>query len=361
MTPQSRPTPVRLALLVSWQERGRWFLLRRLRQRGLEVDVLCPWFLGGPRLLARASIWLSRFYLPLAALARPGRYDVLTSWNLPCATVLGLGKRLLGRLPPLPVHLARDFHIDPGRADQPGYALKLRLLKMALPGIDLALTTSQAEEAVYAALFRQKSELFTFFPDAPPSELFDEPALPCAGHVFAYGNSDRDFDALIAAAALLDAPVELLSQTYVPKGPLPANVVLTRDYVPRQELVRRIAAARCCVVPLRDYRVAAGQNSMFEVMALGRPLVIADNIAIAQYVVPGRNALVYPPGDAVQLASQIRFFLENPNTAEACGREAKRVAREWLERQVDCFLQILDSVVPGGKPRCGAVDATPIA
>lgn len=343
MTAKPPHAALRLALLVSWQERGRWYFLNRLRQAGCEVTVLCPYFSGAPRPLARASVWLSRFYLPLRAVLRPGEFDAVASWNLPYATALGLLRRVLGRFMSLPPHLARDFHIDPSRAEDPGYALKLRLIGAALPGIDLALTTSRAEEAAYAARFRQPADRFRFFPDAPPSELFNVAPRPVAEHVFAYGNSDRDFDTLLAAAALIDAPVTLLSQTYVPRAPLPANVTLLRAYVSREELVRLIATARCCVVPLRDFRVAAGQNSMFEVMALGRPLVIADNIAVAEYVSPGRDALLYPPGDAAALAERIRFFLDDPAGAEGFGQRARLSSQAWLSRQVELFLQILRS------------------
>lgn len=338
------PDTIRLLLLVSWRERGQWSLLRHLRQAGHVVTVRGPWFPDGPPGLTRLSVWFSRFYLPLWALLHAGKYDVIASWNLPYATVFGLLKRLLGFLH-LPLHLARDFHIDPGRAMHPGYAVKLRLLGAALPGIDLALTTSRAECAIYAARFGLPKERFRFFPDAPPSELFAVPAMPVAEHVFAYGNSDRDFDTFLAAAARLDVPVTLLSQAYIPRTPPSPNVTLLRDYVSRQELVRLIATARCCVVPLRDSRVAAGQNAMFEVMALGRPLVIADNIAVAEYVSSGRDALTYPPGNAVALAERIRILLDDSGAAEALGQWARQSSQVWHARQMELFSKLLLEVM----------------
>jgi glycosyltransferase involved in cell wall biosynthesis len=328
----------RLTLLVSWKEEGRWFFLEGLRQRGFNVTALCPLFSSAPRPLAKLSVWCSRFYLPLWTLFLPDRQDAVVSWNLPCATTLGLMTRLLRPFTNLSPHLARDFHIDATRVGQPLYARKLQILAEAMPGIDLAFTTSRTEEARYAKLFHCPKEKFRFLPDAPPRELFDVPPVPLADYVFAYGNSDRDFDTLLTAVAQLNVSVLLLSQNYAPAVPIPRNVTIIRDYVSRQELIRLIGAARCCVVPLRDYQVAAGQNSMFEAMALAKPLVIAHNVAIDEYVTSGRNALTYQPRDAPDLAAKILCILQDAEAAEAMGREARLSAHEWLTRQVEVFL-----------------------
>jgi glycosyltransferase involved in cell wall biosynthesis len=349
------PAGLRLTILTSWRERGRWYLLCRLRQAGLKVTVLGPWFSGGPRPLARLSVWLSRFYLPLWLLLRPGRQEAVAAWNLPYSLVLGLLRRLAAPLGRQPLCLARDFHIDPTRAGEPAYALRLRLLALALPGIDTVLTTSRAEAADYAALFHRPPGQFRFFPDEPASELFDIEPRPCAGHVFAYGLSDRDFDTLVTASAGLDAPVVVLSKAYVPAVPVPPNVRLIGRYVSREEYLRLLATAACCVVPLKDDRVAAGQNSMFEAMALARPLVISRNVAALEYVVHGENALLYRTGDAEDLAVMIRTCLDHPEEAEAMARRGQQSARDWLERAVDMFLEALGDGL--GHKRSGAKGA----
>lgn len=341
MTPTSAPVGLRLTLLLSWKEEGSWYLLRRLRQAGLAVTVRSPWMPAWSRPLARLMAWASRFSLPAGVLLCPGQAQVVASWSLPCAAVLGLLRRLTAFLGPQPLHLARDFHIDPSRAGQPIYALKLRLLGWALEGIDLVLTTSRAEAAQYAALFGRPAGQFRFFPDEPASELFDLAPQPCAGHVFAYGNSDRDFDTVLRAAAGLDARFLVLSQTYAPRVPIPANVTLLRRFVSRRELIRLVATAACCVVPLRDDRVAAGQNALFEAMALARPLIVARNVAVEEYVVHGDTGRLYRPGDAAELAAQIRYCLDHPDLAEVMARRGRQAAREWLDRGPDLLLDIL--------------------
>ncbi|MFP5257649.1 MAG: glycosyltransferase [Acidobacteriota bacterium] len=101
-----------------------------------------------------------------------------------------------------------------------------------------------------------------------------------------------------------------------------------------------VATARCCVAPLRDYRVAAGQNSVFEIMALGRTLVIADCIALRS-TSPRSGALFYPPGDAAALVTRSRFFLDAPAAAGDFGQRARLSPQAWLSRQAERFLQVL--------------------
>jgi len=335
----------RMVLLLCWQEKGEWYFLNGLREAGVEVRLLCPWFGDGPRALAKLSLRLSRFYLPLQALCNCRNQDAIVSWDLPCTATMGLVKRFLRPFRRLPPHIGRDFHINPTRAGQAWYVVKLRLLGAAMAGVDLALTTSRSEEAAYAERFHCPRERFAFLPDAPARDLFEVPLPPVGGYVFAYGNSDRDFDTLVAAAPAIAAPVVILSQNYVPTGPLPENVSLVREYVSRAELIRRIGGAACCVVPLRDAVVAAGQNSMFEAMSLGRPLVVTENVATVEYVTHGKNALLCPERDPAALAAAVRSVLADPAQAAAMGGQARLDARAWLDRQIAMFLDAFQATV----------------
>lgn len=113
---------------------------------------------------------------------------------------------------------------------------------------------------------------------------------------------------------------------------------LVKEYISRAELIRRIGGAACCVVPLRDAVVAAGQNSMFEAMSLGRPLVITENVATVEYATHGENALLCPERDPKALAAAVCSVLADPPRAAAMGDQARQAARAWLDRQIAVFL-----------------------
>lgn len=333
----------KLCLIVSWREVGHWRFVPAMRKAGLDVAVLHP-FLLGPRVppkIHRLSIRLSRYYLPVLALLLHPRAHVWASWDTPMGVGVGLLKRLLGRLLRLPAHLVRDFHVDPAWEREGGLNLKHRALEWAVPGMDFVLTTSRREEKLYAARYGIPRERIRFYHDTPPTELFDLPEYPRDDYVFAYGNSDRDFDTLVQAARELPCPVVILSQRFQPTTPLPENVTLVRDFVSQEELIRRIAGARCCVLPLKDYRVAAGQNVMLEIMTIGRPLVVSRNIATEEYATDGESALYFELGNPADLRDKVLRLLQNPEGAEAIAANGRKRALALCEEENQRFLDVL--------------------
>jgi glycosyltransferase involved in cell wall biosynthesis len=333
----------RLCVIVSWREEGRWRFLPAMHKEGIEVTVLQPFLLGSrvPLRFRRLSIRLSRYYLPLLALLLHPRAHVWASWDTPMGVSVGLLKRLLGRLPRLPAHLVRDFHVDPAWEREGGLNLKHRALEWAAPGMDFVLTTSRREEELYAARYGFARERIRFYPDTPPTELFDLPDYPRGDYVFAYGNSDRDFDSLVQAAREFPCPLVILSQRFQPATPLPDNVTLVRDFVSQEELIRRIAGARCCVLPLKDYRVAAGQNVMLEIMTIGRPLVVSRNIATEEYATDGESALYFELGNPSDLRDKVLRLLQNPERAEAIAANGRKRALDLCEEENLRFLEVL--------------------
>ncbi len=333
----------RLCLIVSWREVGYWRFVYAMREAGLDVTVLHPILLWPrvPPKLRRLSIRLSRYYLPVFALLRHPRARFWASWDTPMGVGVGLLKRCFGRFLPLPAHIVRDFHVNPAWEQAGGLNFKHRALEWATPGMDFVLTTSRREEELYAARYGFPRERIRFYPDTPPTELFDLPEYPRGDYVFAYGNSDRDFDTLVQAARELPCPVVILSQRFQPATSLPGNVTLVRDFVSQEELIRRIAGARFCVLPLKDYRVAAGQNVMLEVMTIGRPLVVSRNIATEEYATEGESALFFELGNAADLRDKVLRLIQNPQEAEAIAANGRKRALALCEEENQRFLEVL--------------------
>lgn len=328
---------LRLLLVVTWEEKGEWYLYQRLKECCRSVEVVHP---------HQSRDRLTPVLLALRAFARRGNVDAVCSWSLPVGVCYGLLNRLL-RSRKAPRHILRDFHLNLMRADW-RYRLRLAFLRLALPGIDVLLCTSREEAALYQKMFALAPGRVSFFPDAPPSQFLTVKSVgPVSDYVFAYGNSDRDFDTLLAAAEGLDHDTVILSQQYKPVRSLSAGVRILSHRISLQAMQELIQQAAVVVVPLEHYRVAAGQNSLLEAMALGRPVIVTENFATREYAEHGRTALLCPPGDAARMAELLRQVFEDRQAAETMAARAREAAAEMLDRQVELFIDSIRHACAG--------------
>jgi glycosyltransferase involved in cell wall biosynthesis len=340
----------RVLILTTWADDGQWHFLNRLRELGATVDLLEPPLLRSkwaPARLKRFLVNHGSFIQSVRALLAAKRYDAVATWNTRSGTTLGFLSRLLPKRL-RPIHLLRDFHLDLTRFADPAYFPRVLLVHLARPGITAFLTTSNHEADLYGMMFHIPSDEILFFPDTPGGGYLTA-AAPEPGarsdYVFAYGNSDRDFDALIAAAPDIASRIVILSQNYAPPAVLPPNVTFISRRIPLDELKDLIARAAVVVIPTKSHFVAAGQNAMLEVMCLKRPLVVTSNLTTLEHATHGVDALFYPPRDREALAAAVNRLLGDPALAKAMGENARRAAVTFPEKEARIFLDVLDRLL----------------
>ncbi|MGD0399075.1 MAG: glycosyltransferase [Syntrophobacteraceae bacterium] len=335
---------LRILFVGNWIEEGKWPLYRAAANRTSEAHYFCAIPMKGS--LRKLSILLSEFYLPVAALIKKDKYDVIASWTMRMGIVYGIMNRLFGS-PSSPKHIIHDFHINLIRKDF-FYGLRHMLLRFALPGIDFFLCTSTREEEIYSKMFGISRERIRFYPMAAPSDCLCNYQFEPKDYIFSYGNSDRDYDTLIKAVADSDIKLVILSQSYSPQSPLPPNVTLITEGRYGMDLIALIVPARLIVLPTNYMMVSAAQSAMLESLALGRPLVVSANLATVEYADHLKTAVFFKPGDAAALAESIRFLLDNPAFAEAMGQRAREAARGLTPRHQETFFEVMDTVA--GQP-----------
>jgi glycosyltransferase involved in cell wall biosynthesis len=97
------------------------------------------------------------------------------------------------------------------------------------------------------------------------------------------------------------------------------------------------------VLPLKDYRISAGQISMLEVMALARPLIITENMATKEYAVHQQSALFFKAGNDKELADQIQYLWNHREFAEKIGQQARQTALKLGEQRIHVFKYLLEN------------------
>lgn len=91
--------------------------------------------------------------------------------------------------------------------------------------------------------------------------------------------------------------------TTIPDGERPENLKEIVHDGDRASWLRIIANARALVIPIYAEAInAAGISTLYDGMALGKPVIIADCPA-SRGVVTTAQVAIYPPGDAAALAA----------------------------------------------------------
>jgi glycosyltransferase involved in cell wall biosynthesis len=110
-----------------------------------------------------------------------------------------------------------------------------------------------------------------------------------------------------------------------------AKNVLFLGYVPFEEKLRLIKQSHALIMP--SYKEGF-PTPILEAHACGTPVVATDAIGISDYVRPGVNGLLYPPGNWRKLAELLSDILEN-DTLGRLGRsdQAKRFTMDWIENE----------------------------
>jgi glycosyltransferase involved in cell wall biosynthesis len=333
---------LRLLILINWKEAGKWSFVRFLKTRVDQTRILQPLSLKTTvnSRFSAVSVYLSEFYVPLTALFLRKKADVVVSWQMRIGVIYGIFKRLFhGGKPPL--HIIQDFHVDLTQTRWL-YRARIAFMKLSLPGIDFFCCTSTEEETIYSRMFGIAKNRIVFLPLAPPSDDSLASAPLREDYIFSYGNSDRDYDTLVQAAADLNIRTVILSQRYCPRKPLPENVSHIRSRISEKEMYQWIVSSRMVIIPLKDYRISAGQLSLLQVMSVGRPVVVTHNMATREYAVHNQTALFYEAGDSRELAGCIQFLWNHEDASEEIGKQARQACSKFTGQRATVFAHLLE-------------------
>ena len=154
------------------------------------------------------------------------------------------------------------------------------------------------------------------------------------GYVFAGGSQGRDWQTLLDAVDGLPYPVEIFTNSKVPR--VPSNT--TVDFVSRETFYRRMAAASCVVVPLlpEPLRIT-GTTTWTAAMAMGKVVIVTDPEGARDYMQHGISGFYVRHGDVEGLRQCIGMVMRDPELRKRVGRAAREHA--WKEFSPQVFRQ----------------------
>jgi glycosyltransferase involved in cell wall biosynthesis len=227
------------------------------------------------------------------------------------------------------------------------------------PARRLALRAFDGPRTTYCVLSRSERESFPHNWGVDPDRVVltpfywtlpeDDPAPRFGGTgIFAGGDSLRDHETLLAAAARVPAPVTIATRRHAP-GPVPDSV--SWGPVDPDHFVALLHASAVVAVPLYAGQVrSAGQQTYLNAMVLGKPVVVSDVPGVRDHIVDGETGLIVPPGDADAMAAALAR-LTDPDNAEEARRMGERARAVVLrdaspDRYVERLLEVVDAL-PG--------------
>lgn len=206
-----------------------------------------------------------------------------------------------------------------------------RVVSMAMRGITLAVLWSRAQIKPHAEFLGLPEERFVFLPYKANHSKGPRYDLSIGRYVFSGGNGKRDYRCLIEAVRGTGIPV-IISATdpEVRKSiePLP-NVIVLGAAEPAFAQLQ--AAAEFVVIPMVHTGLKGGGEANFcNAMWHGKPIIAADSIAAADYIIEGETGYVVPSGNTSLLRTRITALWGDPSWSASMGAAAARHAAATL-------------------------------
>jgi glycosyltransferase involved in cell wall biosynthesis len=261
-----------------------------------------------------------------------------------------LAAALLGFVPPLwrpPVVLMGCmWERRPGVR---GLAQRLAI-RLADRGISRYAVQTRDELCTFPEIWGVDPVKLRFVPYFWTMDEADLDGATIGDHVFAGGNSHRDYEPLLAAAESFPDTRFVLATNRLESAVLPANV--EAGPVPHARFVELMQTARLVVVPLRPGLArGAGQQTYLNAMAMGKAVVVPDVAGVRNYVTAGVTGLVCEPSPTGY--SEALAVLLGPGGRDLTmkmGDAARAASRPSYTYQahVDRLLEVLEDVPPRG-------------
>jgi len=217
--------------------------------------------------------------------------------------------------------------------------------------VDLHILFSNEEINIFSATWginKEKLRVCHQFYFPPERSRNVQQHNPNGVHIFAGGNSFRDYDALIKAAAQMPEREFCICTTRISNTEeLPPNVKVS--WPPLQEYLQLIDTAAAIVIPIQmGLKRTAGLLTCFESMWLGKIIIVPKSTGLEDYIQDKVTGLLVD-GTPQCYADTINWVLDPENT-EAINRigmqARKSIAEQYtLEKYNNRIIALIDEVI----------------
>jgi glycosyltransferase involved in cell wall biosynthesis len=237
------------------------------------------------------------------------------------------------------IHLQADLQWNPP-ISRARLTLKRALFRVEQESVSDIVVYSRSQARRYAQYFPYAA--LKFRPIPYHSTIFSQSVRPFEGdYVFAGGDTGRDYRTLIKAARQLRCKtiIAAVHRGHFSGLNVPANVKIST--YPKPEFLKLMANAAVVIVPLRKTLLhSGGHQTYLNAMAMGKPVVVADDNGAEEYIVNGVSGTIIEPGDVAAMTHAIASLLDHPALRRDMGMNAKETAEHYTPEKF--FRRIFD-------------------
>lgn len=264
---------------------------------------------------------------------------------------------ILGKPLVVTVHCSPNFTFHPSTfMEKLFFPLSRTIEKWVIKKSDFVYVLTDRMKQKYLENAFTRKDKIEVIPDGVDTEMFQEVdeqkvvefkkkhGLPAGKKLVSYIGRiapEKGWNIFVDAAKLLQGPdVHFLLcgdghtryelEEMIESLGLLSDFTLT-GYIPHTSIPEAITASTCIVLPSIHEELG---GTTLETMACRRPIVASRVGGIPWVVQDGFNGYLVPPGDSAALASKVRWVLNNPEKAEAVGRNAVEFVRKYYDMNV---------------------------
>lgn len=163
------------------------------------------------------------------------------------------------------------------------------------------------------------------------------------------GKTKRDHEILVSTSEAIKAKTIIVSDKQnLPKNFNADNTYVEIFYQEKPDDIKMVELLNRCsvlVIPTPKGPIKYGPiglTSLVDAIALGMPVITADNTVFAEIVEKEKIGLVYKSGDMSDLKRCMQYFLDHPEEINAMGQNAYNYGRT---HNITAFAQKLEAVL----------------
>ena len=231
--------------------------------------------------------------------------------------------------------------------------LKQVLIRWMVRGCDTIVVFSRHQVKNHAAFLNDRTDRFVYIPYKANHSKRPAIEMPIGNYVFSGGNTKRDYRTLFAAVRGTGIPL-IVSATdpRVTAGlQVPSNVIVLKAVEPA--FARLTAGSRFAVVPIvKNIIRSAGEANVCNAMWHGKPVIVADDVSLGDYVEDGVTGYVVAAGDVAMLRQRIVSLWNDADLVGEMGCRAQQRVAESLTH-VDFGRRLIRIAILVGASRIG--------